>query len=92
MKIKGSKEIPRVAVFRSNKHILVQVIDDETSKTLMSASDIKADKMPEAIGQALGKKIVAAGISKIVFDRGGHKYHGRVKSVAEGLRKSGVKF
>ncbi len=115
-KIQGSKEIPRVSVFRSNKHFSVQLIDDVDGKTLMSVSDIadkkgnlpagKAGKMKEdgikplkgksnsasVLGTILGKQALAKGITKVVFDRGSYRYHGRVKALAEELRKAGLKF
>jgi large subunit ribosomal protein L18 len=102
-KITGTKEIPRVSVFRSNRHLFVQVIDDLTGKTLMSNSieskakktaKTKAAKSENAtkIGEMIAEKAKAAGISKIMFDRGGYKYHGRVKALADGLRKGGLEF
>jgi large subunit ribosomal protein L18 len=100
-KITGTKEIPRVSVFRSNRHLFVQVIDDLTGKTLMSSivksktkSTMKGTKSETAtkIGEMIAEKAKAAGISKIMFDRGGYKYHGRVKALAEGLRKGGLEF
>ena len=87
-KIKGTKERPRVAIFRSNQYIAVQVIDDVARKTLVSARGPKSK--PDAVAQEVAKKAVAAGISKVVFDRGGHAYHGSVKALAEGLRKAGL--
>lgn len=100
-KITGTTDIPRVSVFRSNRHIFVQLIDDGSSKTLLS-NIVKSEKktamkgskteVASAIGEMLAKKAQDAGISKIVFDRGGYKYHGRVKALAEGLRKGGLKF
>jgi large subunit ribosomal protein L18 len=89
-KIKGTKDIPRLCVFRSNKYIYAQIIDDEKSKTLISAkSELKnANKLGKDIAQkAIGKKV-----KKIVFDRGGYKYHGHVKALAEGAREAGLKF
>lgn len=95
-KVFGTKEVPRVSVFRSNRHISVQFIDDAGRKTLVSASDadLKGVKKETAVKVAevaagLAKK---AGISKVVFDRGGYKYHGRVKELAEALRKNGLIF
>ncbi len=97
-KVKGDKKIPRVSVFRSNRHFYVQLIDDATGKTLVSANDIgsklkggkteTAQKLAKIVGQLASK----AGISEVVFDRGGYKYHGRVKALAEELRKEGLKF
>ena len=82
--------MPRVAVFRSNRYISAQVIDDTAHTTLLAAQGPKSK--PEPVGEELAKKAIAAGITKIVFDRGGHKYHGRVKAFAEGLRKGGLQF
>lgn len=101
-KISGTGDIPRVAVFRSNKHIQAQLVDDEQNKTLFGMSTYstelkgktKSEKAKE-LGQAFGKKVVGmenGRYLKIVFDRGGVKYHGRVKAFAEGLRESGLKF
>ena len=87
-KVKGTSERPRVAVFRSNQYISAQIIDDTARKTLASAKGPKSK--PDAVAKELAKKATAAGISKLVFDRGGHQYHGRVKAVAEGLRKEGL--
>lgn len=99
-KIAGTPECPRLAVFRSNKQIYAQVIDDLNGKTLAQASSAS---MPEAQNiakvdqaNAVGKKIaevaMAAGIENVIFDRGGYLYHGRVKSLAEGAREGGLKF
>ena len=89
-KIHGTPERPRISVFRSNQHISGQVIDDTVGKTLVSAKGPK--NKPESVGEVLAKKSIEAGITKIVFDRGGYKYHGRVKTFAETLRKHGLKF
>jgi large subunit ribosomal protein L18 len=98
-KISGTAETPRVAVFRSNKNIFVQFIDDVSGKTIFSntigtKTKVKGAKTETAgkIGETLAQKAIEAGISKIVFDRGGYKYHGRIKALAEGLRKGGLKF
>ncbi len=99
-KIKGTKEIPRVSIFKSNQHIFVQFIDDSAGKTILSntikplAKSGKGNKTETAslIGETLSQKAKAAGISKIIFDRGGFKYHGRVKALAESLRKGGLIF
>ena len=96
-KITGTKNRPRVAVFKSNQYIYVQVIDDESGKTLLSIYDIKtkkgrkSDKASE-IGKSLASKMKEKGLAEAVFDRGGFKFHGRIKALAEGLRKGGVKF
>jgi len=110
-KIIGTKERPRVAVFKSNKYIYAQVINDETSKTLASVSNYggkktkaktkvdstgspRANKSEGAskVGEALAEKMKKAGITEAVFDRGGFKFHGRVKAVADGLKKGGIKI
>lgn len=96
-KIIGTKETPRVSVFRSSKHIYAQVIDDASGKTMFFSSDVdlkESDKIKKSLraGELLGEIIKGKGIVKIVFDRGGFKYHGRVKALAEGLRNAGIKF
>lgn len=98
-KVKGTKECPRLSIFRSNNHIYVQLIDDQEGKTLVSANDIKLKKeklnkteTAEKIGNLLAEKALEKKIDKAVFDRGGYKYHGRVKAIAEGARKAGLKF
>jgi large subunit ribosomal protein L18 len=94
----GTEETPRVAVYRSNKHIYAQVIDDEDHKTLVSANDYEVNKkgtkseIAEEVGKNLGKKAKSKKIKKVKFDRGGYKYHGRVKALADGLRSAGIKF
>ena len=100
-KVHGTAERPRMAVFRSNKHISVQVIDDDTASTLASASTHEADLRNGATGgvEAAGKvgslvaeRAKAAGIEKVAFDRAGYKYHGRVKALAEAARENGLEF
>ena len=122
-KVKGTKEVPRLSIFRSNRGLFVQLIDDEKSKTLVSASgkevvgefkvqssklkvkskviktkrrEIKKKiaKLEQAreVGKLIAKKALKKKIQKIVFDRGGYKYHGRVKAVAEGAREGGLMF
>lgn len=100
-KIKGTKSVPRVSVFRSNKHVFAQLIDDSTGKTIVSSvikskgkSVVKGNKteIASAVGEMLAKKAQDAGINQAVFDRGGYKYHGRIKALAEGLRKGGLKL
>lgn len=100
-KIKGTANVPRVSVFRSNKHIFIQLVDDTTGKTLVSSvvksakkSTLKGTKTELAgkIGELVAQKAKESGISKVVFDRGGYKYHGRLKAVAEGLRRGELKF
>ncbi len=90
-KIKGTAKVPRLCVFRSNKHLYAQLIDDEKGKTLVSVSDLEA-KDSKKIGLLIAEKALAKKINKVVFDRGGYKYHGRVKSLAEGAREGGLKL
>jgi large subunit ribosomal protein L18 len=94
--ISGTPEQPRLAVFRSNKDIYVQVIDDLNGKTLVAASSKGATgtKVEQAavVGKSIAEKAIAAGISTVVFDRGGYLYHGRIKALADGAREGGLKF
>lgn len=94
-KISGTADRPRVSVFRSNKHIYVQAIDDVAGVTLVALADtkVKGDKTERSlsVGEQVGELLKKKKISSAVFDRNGYKYHGRVKAVAEGLRKSGIK-
>ena len=97
--VTGTQDIPRLSVFRSNKDIYAQVVNDSEGKTLASASSLKLDskgknKTEQAfeVGKALAEAAKQSGIEKVVFDRGGYLYHGRVKSLAEGARKGGLKF
>jgi large subunit ribosomal protein L18 len=98
-KVTGTAERPRVAVFRSSKHIYVQAIDDLSGKTLVSASTMEKDlragttstiEAAKKIGTLVGERAQAAGITTVVFDRGGFKYHGRVAAVADGAREAGL--
>jgi large subunit ribosomal protein L18 len=97
-KIIGSTEKPRLCVFRSNSHIYGQLIDDSTGSTIVAASDMELKKkdaktsLSKEVGILLAKKAMEKKISEIVFDRGGYKYHGRVKALAEGAREAGLKF
>ncbi len=119
-KIKGTNKVPRLCVFRANKHIYAQLIDDEKGKTLVAASDLKSKiksqkskpqsnirklkenkekivrtgKIADAykIGNLIAEKAKEKKIEKVVFDRGGYKYHGRIKALAEGAREGGLKF
>ncbi|MBQ7422573.1 MAG: 50S ribosomal protein L18 [Alloprevotella sp.] len=96
-KISGTTERPRLTVFRSNKQIYVQIINDETASTLVSASSLGLETMPKKeqaakVGEMIAEKALAAGITTVVFDRNGYLYHGRVKEVAEGARKGGLKL
>ncbi len=93
----GTKDKPRLSVFRSSQHIYVQIIDDTTSKTLVSSSDIKmakAGKLQKAyqVGKELAEKAIKAKIKTIVFDRGGFLYKGRIAAVGKGAREGGLKF
>ncbi|WP_040278729.1 50S ribosomal protein L18 [Psychroserpens damuponensis] len=99
--VSGTEARPRLAVFRSNKEIYAQVVDDVTGKTLAAASSrdkdvvsAKGTKSEKAtlVGKAVAEKAIKAGINTISFDRGGYQYHGRVKSLAEGAREGGLKF
>lgn len=97
-KVTGTAERPRLSVFRSNKHIFLQLIDDLKGKTIVSASDHKTKKkinkteMAKETGKELAKSAKAKKIGMAVFDRGGYKYHGRIKAAAEGAREEGLKF
>jgi len=98
-KIKGSAELPRLSVFRSNAGMYLQLIDDAAGKTIISAStkELKKDKIKKIeasleLGRLLAKKAVEKNIKKAVFDRGGYKYTGRVKAAAEGAREGGLVF
>ena len=97
-KLSGTAERPRLAVFRSLKHISAQVIDDLTGKTLAAASSLKiADKAPKKeiaakVGELIAKSAQEAGVPAVVFDRNGFLYHGRVKDLADAARKGGLKF
>lgn len=101
-KIQGTAKMPRLSVFRSNKHIYVQLIDDQMRKTIAASSSLKqtSKKSPKesnlniakTVGENLAKIAVKKKITKVVFDRGGYKYHGRVKSLAAGARKGGLVF
>ncbi|MEC7085676.1 MAG: 50S ribosomal protein L18 [Bacteroidota bacterium] len=99
--ISGTSDQPRMSVFRSNKEIYAQIINDETGETLAAASSRDTDltgkgssKTEQAglVGKLIAEKALAAGVTKIRFDRGGYLYHGRVKSLAEGAREGGLKF
>jgi len=99
-KIFGTHIKPRLSVFRSAKHIYVQLVDDEKRKTLVSANDLEIKKSKSKgkttgaleLGKLIAKKALEKKIEKVVFDRGGYKYHGRIKAVAEGAREGGLKF
>ena len=96
-KISGTPERPRMTVFRSNKQIYVQIIEDLNGKTLAAASSLGLEKMPKKeqaakVGEMIAQKAQEAGIQTVVFDRNGYLYHGRVKEVADAARKGGLKF
>jgi large subunit ribosomal protein L18 len=99
--VSGTSERPRLAVFRSLSHIYAQVIDDTQGRTLVAASDVEAalkgtagtkTERARAVGQAVAQKAREAGVEKVVFDRGGNRFHGRVKALAEAAREAGLKF
>lgn len=100
--IRGRAGRPRLSVFRSNRHIFAQLIDDESGKTLVSASDItpkkskkkkaKPKERAEEVGELIAKMAKEKKIERVVFDRGGYTYHGLVREVAEGARRGGLKF
>jgi large subunit ribosomal protein L18 len=100
-KIRGEATRPRLAVFRSNKHIVAQVIDDRAGTTLAAASTHEADLRSGAtgnkdaaakVGKLVAERAKAAGVSKVVFDRGGYLYHGRIAAVADAAREAGLEF
>ena len=104
-KISGTAEIPRVSVFRSARHIYAQLIDDTAEVTLLQAStmfsetkkrlsaeSMKKTEVAKEVGKHLGEMAVQKGITKVRFDRGGYAYHGRIKSLADGIREAGVEF
>lgn len=94
----GSQAKPRLNVFRSLSHIYVQLIDDESGQTLAAANSmeikakLKKSEMAAAVGKLAAERAVATGIKKVVFDRGGYQYHGRVKQLAEAARAAGLEF
>lgn len=104
-KLPGTAARPRISVFKSNKHIFIQAIDDANRKTLASANDAKLKKSPADAPKELGSKekhafsasralaseLQKLGVNEAIFDKGGYKYHGRIKAVAEGLRQGGIK-
>ena len=99
-KVDGTAERPRLAVFRSNKGIFAQLVDDDTGRTIAGASwlglpkSFKGDKSEQAaeVGKAIAAAANKAGIETVIFDRGGYLYHGRVKALADGAREGGLKF
>jgi large subunit ribosomal protein L18 len=102
-RVEGTPERPRLSVYRSLGHIYAQVIDDRSGKTLVSASSIDAEikknlkgggnvAAAKVIGKTIAERAKSAGVSKVVFDRGGYKYHGRVKALADAAREAGLQF
>ena len=100
-RVSGTSQKPRLSIFRSNRDIYVQLIDDEKGVTIASASSREADIVAQKgtktaqgklVGSSIAKKSTELGIKKVVFDRGGYLYHGRVKAVADGAREGGLEF
>jgi large subunit ribosomal protein L18 len=102
-RVHGTPERPRLAVFRSSTHIYAQVVDDTSGRTLVAASDIDPSlrdqrsgkpktEVAKIVGKAIGERAAAAGLSRVVFDRGGFQYHGRVKALADSAREAGLDF
>lgn len=102
-KLAGTAARPRLCVFRSLTHIYAQVVDDESGRTLVAASDLEAELRSDGksgtktaiagkVGALVGRRSVEKGIEQVIFDRGGYKYHGRVKALAESAREAGLKF
>ncbi len=102
-KIFGTPERPRLAVFKSEKHIYAQIIDDTTARTLVAASTVEKDikervkktwniEAAKEIGKVISQRALEKGYKNVVFDRGGHKYHGRIKALADAAREAGLEF
>ena len=100
-RLHGTAERPRLAVYRSNAGIYAQVVDDDRGHTLAAASSLEDDLTPDgdgkvgvakAVGKAVGERAAAAGISAVIFDRGGNRYHGRVAALADGAREAGLEL
>jgi large subunit ribosomal protein L18 len=102
-RVEGTPQRPRLCVFRSLKNIYAQIVDDRLGRTLVSASslDTETRKLTKGgsniaaakiVGKAIAERAIAAGVSQVVFDRGGYKYHGRVKTLADAAREAGLKF
>ncbi len=101
-RVNGTLERPRLAVFRSNKHITAQVIDDRSGRTVAAASSVERDiraagptgnkPVAETVGRLVAERARAAGVTKVVFDRGGFLYHGRIAAVADAARQAGLEF
>jgi large subunit ribosomal protein L18 len=99
--VSGTPDRPRLAVYRSLTHIYAQVIDDSAGRTLVAASDMEKDlrgakgnktERAKGVGSAVARKAIDAGVSQVVFDRGGNRYQGRVRALAEAAREAGLKF
>ena len=101
--LKGTAECPRLCVFRSNKHMYAQIVDDIAGKTLVSASTLQADvkegleytdnvEAAARVGKVIGERAVQAGIKNVVFDRGGFIYHGKIQALADAAREAGLEF
>ena len=100
-RVRGTTERPRLAVFRSLKHIYTQIIDDSMGRTLVSASSVEKGRpmktggdraAAEAVGKEIAQRAIKAGIKSVIFDRGGHRFHGRVAALAAAARDGGLKF
>ena len=102
-RVHGSPERPRLTVHRSLKNIYAQIVDDTTGRTLCSASSVSKEmatgetkgpkvELSKAVGRLIAKKAIEKGIKKVVFDKGGYRYHGRIKALADGARESGLEF
>ncbi len=101
-KVHGTAARPRLAVYRSNKHISVQLIDDDAGRTIAAASTVEADQRSAGngstvaaatrVGELVAERAKAAGVTQVVFDRGGYAYHGRVAAIAEAARNAGLEF
>lgn len=102
-KVEGTPDRPRLSVYRSNKHIVAQVIDDVAQHTIVAASTLEADlktnldstancSASAKVGELVAQRALAKGITKVVFDRGGNLYHGRIKALAEAARSAGLEF
>jgi large subunit ribosomal protein L18 len=100
-KVTGTAERPRLVVFRSSRHVEAQLVDDTAGKTLAAASTMEADvrstegdktAKAQSVGKLLGERARTVGVSSVVFDRGGYRYHGRVAAVADGAREAGLEF
>jgi len=100
-RIRGAADLPRLAVYRSNRHIYAQLVDDDAGRTMASASSVEAElrgaagdktAVAKTVGQLIAQRAKQAGVERAVFDRGGRLYHGRVRSLAEGAREGGLQL